>query len=146
MDIKKQTNINDKKLKFLLSSSFSNHFDKILDLKSSLFVSDFSYSLSSSEKKEKSFFFDMDYNGSKSPGSILLNNININETSFSPFVLNFKTSSNEKNHIFSNNDAFNISLSSNLKYYELSSFLLDNFELYFNQNQQIKSNVKCNAF
>ena len=82
----------------------------------------------------------MDYNGSKSPGSVLLNNININETSFSPFVLNFKTSSNEKNHIFSNNEAFNISLSSNVKYYELSSFLLDNFELFFNQNQQIKSN------
>ncbi len=134
------TNINDKKLKLLLSSSFSNQFDKILDLKSSLFVSDFSYSLSSSEKKEKSFFFDMDYNDSKSPGSVLLNNININETSFSPFVLNFKTSSNEKNYIFSNNEAFNISISSNVKYYELSSFLLDNFELFFNQNQQIKSN------
>ena len=49
------TNINDKKLKLLLSSSFSNKFDKILNLKSSLFVSDFSYSLSSSEKKKKLF-------------------------------------------------------------------------------------------
>ena len=70
----------------------------------------------------------------------MLNNININETSFSPFVLNFETSSNENNHIFSNNEAFNISLSSNLKYYKLSSFLLENFELFFNQNQQKKSN------
>ena len=68
----------------------------------------------------------------------MLSNININETSFSPFVLNFKTSSNEKNHIFSNNEAFNLSLSSNVKYYKLSSFLQENFELFFNQNQQKK--------
>ncbi len=134
------TNINDKKIKLLLSSSFSNQFDKILNLKSSLFVSDFSYSLSSSEKKEKNLFFDMDYNSFKSPGSVLINNININKTSFSPFVLNFKKSLNKVNQVFSDNEAFNISLSSNVEYGKLSTFLLENFKLFFNQNQQKKSN------
>ena len=134
------TNINDDKLKLLITSSLSNEFDKILNLKSSFSVLDFSYSLNSSEKKEKSIFFDVDYNNSKNPGSIFLNNISFNETSFSPFVLNFKTSSNIEDQIFSNNEAFNISLNSNVKYTGLSSFLLENFELFFNQNQRKKSN------
>ncbi len=134
------TNINDNKLKLLLSSSFSNQFDKILNLKSSLSVLDFSYSLNSLEKKEKSVFFDVDYNAFKNPGSVFLNNISFNETSFNPFVLNFKTSSNKESQIFSNNEAFNISLSSNIKYSRLSSFLLENFELFFNQSQPKKSN------
>ncbi len=135
-----KTNINDDNLKLALSSSLSDQFDKILNLKSSLSVSNFPYSLNSPNNKRKNVFFDIDYNGSKSPGSILLNNININETPFSPFILNFKTSSNKENQIFSNNEAFNLSLFSNVKYSNLSSFLVENFELFFNQNQRKRSN------
>ena len=72
---------------------------------------------------------------------LLLNNISLNETSFSPFVLNFKTSSNKENQIFSNNEAFNLSLLSNVKYSNLSSFLVENFEFFFKQDQTKKSNL-----
>ena len=123
-----KTNINDENLKLVLSSSLSAQFDKILNLKSSLHFSNFSYSLNPSNNKRKNIFFDIDYNGNKSPGTILLNNISVNETPFSPFVLNFKTSSNKENQIFSDNEAFNLSLLSNVKYSNLSSFLVENFE------------------
>ena len=105
-----KTNINDENLKLVLSSSLSAQFEKILNLKSSLHFSNFSYSLNPSNNKRKNIFFDIDYNGKKSPGTILLNNISLNETPFSPFVLNFKTSSNKENQIFSDNEAFNLSL------------------------------------
>ena len=136
-----KTNINDENLKLVLSSSLSAQFDKILNLKSSLHFSNFSYSLNPSNNKRKNIFFDIDYNGNKSPGTILLNNISLNETPFSPFVLNFKTSSNKENQIFSDNEAFNLSLLSNVKYSNLSSFLVENFEFFFNQEQTKKSNL-----
>ena len=136
-----KTNINDENLKLVLSSSISAQFDKILNLKSSLHFSNFSYSLNPSNNKRKNIFFDIDYNGNKSPGTILLNNISLNETPFSPFVLNFKTSSNKENQIFSDNEAFNLSLLSNVKYSNLSSFLVENFEFFFNQEQTKKSNL-----
>jgi len=136
-----KTNINDENLKLVLSSSFSDQFDKILNLKSSLHVSNFPYSLNPSNNKRKNIFFDIDYNGNKSPGTILFNNISFNETPFSPFILNFKTSSNKENQIFSNNEAFNLSIISNVKYSNLSNFLVENFEFFFNQDQTKKSNL-----
>jgi hypothetical protein len=138
------TNINDEKLKIHLSSSISNQFDKILNLKSSLFASNFSYSLSPMDKKEKNIFFDLDYNFSKSPNSIFVKNISFNETLFRPFALNFKTPLNKDGQIFSKNEAFNFSLSSNLKFSKLSSFLRQNFDHFFNQNKSNLSNSYLN--
>ena len=133
------TNINDEKLKLVLFSSFSDEFDEILNLKSSLFVSDLIYSSNLSDKNEKKIFFDIDYNSSKDPGAIFLNNISFNETSFSPFVLNFKKSLNKQNQIFSNNEAFNLSLSSNVRFSKFSLFFRESFDLFFNQNQSKQS-------
>ena len=135
---KLKTNINDDNLRLVLSSSLSDQFDKILNLKSSLSVLDFSYSLNSSEK---SIFLNIDYNDSKNPGIILINNISFNETPFSPFILNFKTTSNKESQIFSNNEAFDLSLFSNVKFSNLFGFLEENFEFFFNQNKTKKSNL-----
>ena len=139
------TKINDDKLKLLLSSSFSNQFDEILNFKSSLSVLDFSYFLNSTDKKERNVSFDVHYNRFKNPRDVFLKNINFNKTSFSPFVFNLKTPLKKENYIFSDNEAFNFSLSSNLKFSKLSGFLRQSINQFFNQNRSEQTNSFLNV-
>ena len=101
--------------------------------------------MNSTDKKEKNVSFDVHYNRFKNPRDVFLKNINFNKTSFSPFVFNLKTPLKKENYIFSDNEAFNFSLSSNLKFSKLSGFLRQSINQFFNQNRSEQTNSFLNV-